>query len=191
MQLIKLSGCNTPEAHPANGGKMKALTNIIRRIDMVCGVLAESVVFLLMLLVTAEILGRRLFGSPIPGQVEAATLSLVIVLYLGVAYAQWKENHIRVDIFISRVKGRKRELLEALTLFLSLIPTVLMLWATAERARGSIAGGEFVSGVIEFPVWPGRCAVVFGLAILSLTLAVQLCNHLAAAFHFGKNGMEK
>ena len=165
---------------------MSIFSNIIRRIDMICGIIAEMLVFLLMLLVTAEIIGRRVFGSPIPGQVEASILALVLILYLGLAYTQLEKGHIRVDVLVSRIKGWKRELAEVLSLFLSLIVSVLMLWATAKQAYISLVGREFISGIIAFPVWPGRCAVTFGFALLSLTLIIQMCNHLMAALRLMK-----
>jgi TRAP-type C4-dicarboxylate transport system permease small subunit len=161
----------------------------IRRVDNFFGIVAEGIVFLLMLLVVAEIIGRHFFNSPIPGQLEAGSLSMVLILYFGLAYGQLLRNHIRVDLFISRVKGRKRELLEALALFLCLVVSSLMLWATAIQALISVEGREFVSGVISFPVWPGRCVVTFGFAILSLTLIIQICEHLMAAF--GANQRKK
>lgn len=161
---------------------------IIRWMDTICGLLAEVLVFLLMLMVSAEIIGRHFFNSPIPGHVESATLSLVLILYFGLAYTQLERGHIRVEIFLSRVKGRKRELLEGITLILSLIPSLLMIWATAKKALVSVHGREFVSGVISFPVWPGRCAVTFGFILLSLTLVVQICKHLISAFRDGNAG---
>lgn len=166
----------------------KTLTRIVQQIDTICAFVAEALTLLLMLLVTAEIVGRQIFGSPIPGQMESAALSLVLILYLGLAYTQLERRHIRVEIIISRVGGKRRELLEALILSLSLIPSVMMLWATAERAKVSVLGREFVSGVISFPVWPGRCAVAFGFALLSLTLVLQICNHVVAAIGSGKDG---
>lgn len=162
--------------------KMRHATRIIGWMDTVCGVLAEVVVFLLMLLVSAEIVARHVFNSPILGHVETATLSLVLILYLGLPYTQLKRAHIRVDIFISRFKGKEREFLEAFTLFMCLIPSVLMLWATAQKAIDSVKGHEFVSGVVNFPVWPGRCAVAFGFILLSLTLTMQMLSHLVNAF---------
>jgi TRAP-type C4-dicarboxylate transport system permease small subunit len=88
------------------------------------------------------------------------------------------------------VKGRKRELLEAFALFLCLIVSSLMLWATAKQAVISVAGWEFVSGVISFPVWPGRCAVAFGFALTSLILIVQICDHVISAFRAKKHLQE-
>jgi TRAP-type C4-dicarboxylate transport system permease small subunit len=174
-----------------NEGIMQTLGTIIRLIDTVCAIIAEGLVFLLMLLVTAEIIGRRVLGSPIPGQVEAATLSLVLILYLGVAYTQLEGGHIRVELLVSRVMGHKRELIDILTLLLSLFVSVLMLWSTAKQARISVLGKEFVSGIISFPVWPGRCAVAFGFAILSITLVIQICSHLIAVLSVRKRDGEK
>jgi len=170
---------------------MSIFGNIIQRVDRICGIIAEVLVFLLMFLVTAEIIGRRVFGSPIPGQVETAILSLVLILYLGVAYTQLERGHIRVEVFISRLKGQKRELVEALSLFLSLIVSVLMLWATAEQARISVLGREFITGVIAFPVWPGRCAVTFGFALLSLTIIIQISNHVMASLRLRKEDSQE
>jgi TRAP-type C4-dicarboxylate transport system permease small subunit len=170
---------------------MTTFSRIIRWIDRVCGIVAEGIVFFLMLLVTAEIIARHVLGSPIPGQVETATLSLVLILYLGLAYTQLERGHIRVELLVSRVKGKKRELLEALVLFLSLIVSALMLWGTAGEARISVLGREFVSGVISFPVWPGRCAVTFGFALLSFTLVIQICNHVMAALGVDEHDREE
>jgi C4-dicarboxylate transporter, DctQ subunit len=162
---------------------MKTLNNVARWINTACALTAEGLVFLLMLMVTLEIVGRHIFRTPIPGHVEMATLSLTVILYLGISYAQMESSHIRVDILISRIKGRKREALEALAAFLCLIPSVMMLLATARQARISVIGGEFVAGVINFPVWPGRCAVTFGFILLCFTLVIQICNHIIATFN--------
>jgi TRAP-type C4-dicarboxylate transport system permease small subunit len=167
---------------------MTTFSRIIRWIDRVCGIVAEGIVFFLMLLVTAEIIARHVLGSPIPGQVETATLSLVLILYLGLAYTQLERGHIRVELLVSRVKGKKRELLEAFVLFLSLIVSALMLWGTAGQARISVLGREFVT---SFPVWPGRCAITFGFALLSFTLVIQICNHVMAAFGVDEHDREK
>jgi TRAP-type C4-dicarboxylate transport system permease small subunit len=169
---------------------METLNSIVRKINTVCGLASEGLVFCLMLMVTAEIIGRHVFGTPIPGQVEMATLSLIVILYLGLSYTQMEGGHIRVDVLISRTKGRKRELLEAFAQFLCLIPAVMMLLATAKQARISVIGQEFVAGVVNFPVWPGRCAVTFGFALLCFTLGVQISNHVVAAFSMTRDHKE-
>jgi len=140
------------------------------------------------LIVVAEIIGRYIFGHPIPGQVEIATLALVVIVYLALPYTQMLDGHIRVDVFISRVKGAKREFLEALILVIGLISSLMMLWATGKRAIGSVLNQEFVTGVINFPIWPGRCSVALGLSLLSLTLVVQITRRLKNGFNFINKG---
>ena len=169
---------------------MQTLIKITRWINTACAIGSEVLVFLLMLMVTFEIIGRHIFDSPIPGHVETATLSLVLILYLGIAYTQWENGHIRVDIFLSRVEGLKREALEVLILFLCLIPSVLIAWATAQKAWSSVAGQEFVTGAVNFPVWPGRCSVSFGFALLALTLMVQMLQHCIAILKARKKDKE-
>lgn len=160
---------------------MKSVGVIVTRVATAGGVLAEALVFLMMLGITADIVARYVFSRPIPGQVEASTLALVVILYFGLAYTQTRRGHVRVELFVSRVSGAKRELLEALALAVSFVPTSLMCTATAKEAYTSVLGREFVSGVISFPLWPGRCAVAIGLALLGITLATQCGEHLLAA----------
>lgn len=169
---------------------MKAVTQLLQKICRICAIASEMLVLMLMFLVSAEIIGRRLFGTPIPGQVETATLSLTIIIYLGLAYTQIENSHIRVEIFIGGLQGRLKAFVEAVCLLLSLIPIILMSLATAEKAYLSFKGGEFIAGGINYPVWPGRCAVAFGLGLLCITLAVQMLNHLTLAFRGKKNDRE-
>ncbi|MFH1154453.1 MAG: TRAP transporter small permease [Pseudomonadota bacterium] len=165
---------------------MSILVKIIQWINTICAVVSECLVFLLMLLVTAEIVARHVLNSPIPGQVEAATLSLILILYLGIAYTQWEGSHIKVDILMSRINGTSRKALEVVILCLCLIPSALIAWATTQKAWSSFTGQESITGVINFPVWPGRCTVSFGFILLSLTLIVQILQHSAALFRTGK-----
>jgi TRAP-type C4-dicarboxylate transport system permease small subunit len=169
---------------------MKAITQLLQKICRICAIASEIFVLMLMFLVTAEIIGRRLFGAPIPGQVETATLSLTIIIYLGLAYTQLKNSNIRVEIFINRLPARCKAFVEAGCLLLSLIPIILMSLATTQKAYLSFKGGEFIAGGINYPVWPGRCAVAFGLGLLCITLAVQMLNHLTLAFRGKKNDRE-
>lgn len=146
--------------------------------DTACAIIAEGLVFLLMNLVTAEIIGRHFLGKPIPGHYEVATLLLILILYFGVAYTQLERGHIRVELLTSKLNVRKQELLELITLFLSLIVSLLMFWATVKRAKISVSEREFISGIINFPIWPSKCGVAFGFGLLSVTIIIQICNYI-------------
>ncbi len=170
------------------GGGMQLIEKILKKINITCAIIAEILVILIVLLVVAEIIGRFIFGHPIPGQVEIATLSLVVIVYLGVAYTQMLDGHIRVDVLISRVKGAKREFLEAFVLVIGLFSTLMMVWATGKRAIESTMTHEFVTGVVNFPIWPGRCSVTFGFILLSLTLIIQIIRRLLNGFDLINQG---
>ena len=167
---------------------MQQVERILKKINTTCAIIAEILVILIVLLVVVEIVGRFIFGHPIPGQVEIATLSLVVIVYLGVAYTQMLDGHIRVDVLISRVKGAKREFLEAFVLVIALFTTLMMSWATGKRAIESTMTHEFVTGVVNFPIWPGRCTVTFGFLLLSLTLIIQITRRLLNVFDLLNRG---
>ncbi len=170
--------------------KMEQIQKIFKKLNTLFAIVAEVLVMFIMLFVVAEIIGRFLFNHPIPGQAEIATLSLVVIVYLALPYTQMQEGHIRVDVFISRIKGAKREFLEAFILVIGLVTALMILWATGERAIASVHDQEFIAGVVNFPIWPGRCAVVLGFLLLSLTLMGQIFSRLMNGLNLTNKGKE-
>ena len=161
---------------------MKSLDKILNKTNVFCGIFAEILVMFLVVLVVAEIIARILFNHPIPGQTETAQLTLVAIVYLAVSYTQMQKGHVRVEAIISRATGAKREFMEAFTMAIGLFVSLMMLWGTGERAINSVRNQEFITGAINFPVWPGRCTVVLGFFLLSLTLLSQMIQHIITGY---------
>lgn len=158
--------------------EIKRIIKFFEKLNNGFAIIAEILVMLIMFLIVAEIIGRFIFDYPIPGQAEIVTLSLVVIVYLALPYTQMQEGHIRVDVFISKVKGAQREFLEAFILIIGLATSLMMLWATGNRAIESVQDQEFIIGFVNFPIWPGRCSVMFGFLLLSLVIAVQFISRL-------------
>lgn len=63
--------------------------------------LAGLVLFALMLLTTADVLGRFLFNAPVTGTVELTQLMLAALVFLALPVVCWREGHIAVDLLDS------------------------------------------------------------------------------------------
>ena len=160
---------------------MGLLEGIIRKVSVVCAIMGAGCVFFLIIWGMVGILLRFVFNYAMPGHFEGSLLFLILIVYLSIAYTQFEKGHIRMGLFISRVKGRRRELIEALGLFVCLIPSVILLWRTGKEAIRSFAQSEFQMGLYSFPTWPSRAAIPIGFLLLCLCFVFQIWKHLKSS----------
>ena len=64
---------------------MKPLRQLIDGITLALNVIGTAGIFLLMLLINADVLGRSLFDRPISGVPEIVSLSIVAIVFLQIA----------------------------------------------------------------------------------------------------------
>jgi TRAP-type C4-dicarboxylate transport system permease small subunit len=91
-------------------------------------------------------------------------------------------------LFISKVKGKNRKFIEALNLFICLIPSTVFLWRTTKEALKSFVQSEFQMGIYSFPTWPSKLALPIGFLLLFLCLIFQIYESLITSV--GSKGME-
>ena len=70
-------------------------------------------IFFLMITATIQIVSRKLLNLPIPGYIDFAEQSIAIFAFIGIAYCQRLGGHVRMEIFLSAIKGRSKWIAEA------------------------------------------------------------------------------
>ena len=130
----------------------------------------------LMLLTTADVIGRALFSRPFPGSVELSSYILDVFILMGVAYTQQVKGHVQVTMLTSRLPVRGQNLLEAFTTLLSLAIIGLLAW------QGWVVGMEetAVSDMLRIPQGPFKLLVGVACFFLCLELVIDLCAALSA-----------
>ena len=140
--------------------------------------LSSLVVFVMMCLVFIDVVGRKLFNSPVQGSVEVTQLALPAIVYLGIAYVQARNEHIRLELFSSRVSNRLNWLLDLTGTTLQLLICTVITVQIGKMASLSWSISEHTMGIVEIPIWPAKCAVFLGFLLLSMRLATQLLELL-------------
>ena len=130
-------------------------------------------IFVLLVLINMDIIGRTLFDSPVAGVNEIVGMSIVACVFLQLGHALRMGRLTRSDIILSRLNARPRLvlILEAvynlvgagllIVLLVYSYPLIIHAWQIGEY-EGS-AGG------FTAPVWPVKLIIVTGC----LTAAVQ------------------
>lgn len=158
---------------------MEFFLRVMRSIYAGSALVAAGCIFILMFWGTAGVVSRYIFNYSLPALYEASSLLLVLIVYLAIAQTQSERGNIRIQLVISRLKGRRRELVEAIGLLLSLIVFSLVLWRTGVQSFISFRGSEFQAGIFAFPVWPSRFAIVVGFLFLCICIIIQIYEHLS------------
>ena len=83
-------------------------------------------IFIVMILTSFQILSR-VMGYPWPGYLEISELTISIFAFLGVAYAQKMDSHIRMELLVANLKGRIKWLIELISSFVSLLIVIILI----------------------------------------------------------------
>ncbi|WP_295887386.1 TRAP transporter small permease subunit [uncultured Thiohalocapsa sp.] len=136
-------------------------------------------IFLLVLLATANVLGRWLFDLPVTGYVDWVEQAMAFIALLGIAYTQRLGGHIRMDLVIGRLRGRLLWLAELASVALMLLVTLALIYGSYLHFWRAYDLGDS-SLDINLPTWPAKLVVPFALSVLALRLTLQLWGYARA-----------
>lgn len=129
----------------------------------------------MMLSITADTLGRFLFGRPVAGVYQVNEMYLLpAIVYLSIARAQRRDEHIAVDVFVAAMRPGPQRLLKGLGRVLAIGIFGVIAYRTGEMAQRQFAMGNVTSGAILLPAWIGWFVVAVGSAAMTLRLTLQV-----------------
>jgi len=150
----------------------------VRVIENVLNFASVYVIMFLMFFATAEIIGRYVFNSPIPGHVEIVELIMPVIVFLGIAYTERVGGHIRMELFLTRVlKGRAYHMAETTTALLSLFVYTFILIYNFKATLFSFEVGDNTA-YLYWPTWPSKLAIPIGCLFLCLRFLIEIVQHL-------------
>jgi len=159
------------------GAVLDRLDRILLSVEFVAAVVAGVTIFAVMWLGVAEIFLRKVFNSPLYGQLDLVEQTMALYALLPISYCYRKAGHIRVDILASRFKGRVRWIAElgaslaAFGLIVALLPGVLHFFENAYYIGDSTIN-------TQWPTWPSKLVPVVGFGILAVRIALELWAYL-------------
>ena len=138
--------------------------------------LAGLALMLMMFVGAADVIMDKIFNRPIPSTLEFTESLLVMSFFMAIGFTQLRRGHIAVELFKSRMKGTKREILDLIGYFLLLVFFFLLTLQGWKFALYSLRILEFQSGLYNFPVYPAKLMAAFGLSIMTLQCFADFLN---------------
>ena len=139
-------------------------------LDRALGLAAALLLFCLMALTTADVIGRYILNAPVRGAFEITELLLLALIFAGLPLASRADEHVTLD-FIDMILGeRSRLFLRRLVDFTCGIIVLALAWRVWVKA-GKIAGYGDTTEVLRIPVGP---FVYFMAVMVAITGIVHL-----------------
>ncbi|MFC1980948.1 TRAP transporter small permease [Chloroflexota bacterium] len=148
------------------------------------GMTLASSIFLLYLLfiLPVHVTGRYIFNKPIRGVEDTVDFVMPLIVFLGLAYVQALDRHIKMELLSERLPDNMRNILEIVILSLFLFISLVVAWYSWQYALTGLRQGEFTLD-IHLPLGPPRMAVSVGFILLSIRLAMQIVQRVKAVFY--------
>jgi len=134
---------------------------------VIAGVLSLCLTFW----ITADVVLRYLFNTPIPGANEISRIALAWIFFFGMVYAYNQGAHVRVTLFIRRIP-KYQSLLEVICGVIETVTFGFLAYVSWVYFSESWVKGECFSAPVEIPYWLAKFAAPIGLAIFSVGICL-------------------
>ena len=159
--------------------RLSRADRLYHRLEKVLALLGGIVIMLLVLLATVNVLGRWIFSLPISGYIDWVEQAMAFMALLGLAYTQRLGGHIRMDILVSHLHGRRLWFTELVSTVLMLLITLVLIYGSWLHFLRSWQIGDS-SLDINLPTWPAKLVVPVALTVLALRLLLQCWAYIRA-----------
>ena len=137
--------------------------------------------FIMMVWLFAEIILRLVIRQPIPGTIEIVShYFMVAIVFLPLAYAQKRHEHIWVVLFSLRFPWRVNLALDTLWYVVGLLYVFSIAWFSWQAATQAMAIGEYQPGIVNVAIWPARFLVPLGTFAFALQYLADIIRNLRA-----------
>ena len=144
------------------------------RAEAALTVVAVIATFAMMLLTTADAIGRYVFNRPILVAFELTTNYLMIAaVFLAMPYAYREGANIRVTFLAARLRGTPRLIVDHVVQLVSLMYCGALVVATFQQARHIMRTGTTFT-TIDAPLWPGHLVVSVALFLTAVMMLLDL-----------------
>jgi len=166
---------------------------MIKFISAICrasGVISGLLLFSSAVVITIEVVARYL-GSPTSWGQDMAILLVIVGAFLSPAGVMLDDGHVRVDVFTGRLSEKAQKRLVRVTLALSTIYAIVLIWTGADLAWQSYDFGLMTTGLLRVPMWISQVALPIGALLLFGAMIVRIrevkLTHIVSELddHFG------
>lgn len=160
---------------------MRKAATFIGKINRFTTVLGGLVIALMMLHITADVMGRYLFNTSLPGTITiVSNYYMIVAVFLPLALAEEEDAHISVEVFTAGLGPSGQRIVTIFSLLVSLFVTALFTGKTWEEAlRQMQSGAAVLQGNSTVTIWPSNFLLPIGFGLMFIVIVIKLLALLA------------
>jgi TRAP-type C4-dicarboxylate transport system permease small subunit len=136
----------------------------------------------MMFLVAADVIGRYILNSPLPAAFEINSYFIMVaIVFFPLAYVQRHKEHVFITLFTERFSSRAKAGLEIFSLVIGFLAYGLIGVYSLERAIMATAVREYISGIIDMPIWLSKWIIPIGCLVFCVELLLDALERLPLA----------
>jgi TRAP-type C4-dicarboxylate transport system permease small subunit len=148
------------------------------RIENALSLVSASMILFAMLLVSAEVISRKFFNAPIPGQLELGELLMPPIIFLAIAYTQSTGGHVRMTIVIDHLPPTWRHVTEIVVKVLAIAVYAVLCYYSAKYAYRAWEFHDVTMSPPYFVTWPSAIMVPIGIFLVTLRIYLEVLHLL-------------
>ena len=135
------------------------------------GSLGTVLIICLMVLINMDVLGRNIFGAPVPGVIELTEAAIVMVVFLQIGQTLRYGRFPCSDGFFNWLEKQKPGLATILSVFYNVTGALLFLLIILAMYPHFIDSwnGEYFKGIpgsFTIPIWPINLTILVGSGVM-------------------------
>ncbi|SHM37434.1 TRAP-type C4-dicarboxylate transport system, small permease component [Caldanaerovirga acetigignens] len=150
---------------------------LIFKLNTILNYIGIAVMLFVMMITVIDISGRYFFNRPLAGTMELTELSLVIIVYLTLGYAEHFHEHVVIDTIYNLMPRNIQKFMYILGSLISLVTAVLLSYYLYLYAGKVVAGG-YKTGVLGIRYYPVIYIASAGAACYALAIISNLCEFI-------------
>lgn len=143
-------------------------------------ILGSVAIGLMMLHITADVIGKFVFSSPVPATITlVSNYYMVVVAFLPLALAERRDSHISVEVLTEQFSPRLQHHIRGWSFLLSGVVFSLLGYRAMTDALKKLDLGSFIMEQgVKVLIWPGHFLLPIGAGLMVLMLAVRFACYL-------------
>ena len=166
---------------------MKKLRSIIDKISSGLCAISKVVMLAIVVVVLANIIGRKLFNTPVPGTVELVSYGMLVVMALSMARTTFTGGHITVSIVTAKFPKAVQAVVGFLTLLFSVFIVGAATFICLRYIPSSMQSGQ-ITDHYKIPFYVIYSIMSFGLVTSVLTFLFNAVSTLMSIWQKDESG---
>ena len=134
-------------------------------------IFASALVFVIMMIITVDVLSRLLFNHPFAGIAEIVSLMIIVFTFLVLPHVTAKNGHVRTTMFYDRANRNGKLIIDLLASVIGIVVYAFVIKASMKGFFNAININEAeIAGSVRIPTVPGRFCIIFGSVLMILEM---------------------